>query len=101
MTTDILLSVQAFPEKFDDLETYSKTLTTPDGDLTFDKIAVEVMGKPKNVQLREVTNFVFKRHSSLNLEEVRLQKIETFARKRAVQFLALAKRRTSKKKKGR
>ena len=88
---------QAAPEKFEDLEAYSKTLTTPYDGLTFDKIAVEVIGKPQISQLRKMANFTFKRHASLNLDEGRLQKIEAFIRRRAVQLLALAKSHTHEK----
>ena len=89
---------QAAPEKFDDLEAYSKTLTTPYDGITFDKIAIEVIGKTQVAQLRKMANFTFKRHASLNLDEDRLQKIEAFVRKRAVQLLALARSRAAKKK---
>ena len=88
---------QASPDKFDNLEAYSKTLATPYDGLTFDKIAIEVIGKTQIAQLRKMANFTFKRHHSLNLDENRLQKIEVFVRKRAVQLLALARSRASKK----
>lgn len=91
---------QAAPDKFDDLEAYSKTLTTPYGDITFDKLAVEVIGKTQTAQLRKMANFSFKRHPSLNLDEDRLQKIEVFVKKRSIQLLALAKTRSAKKKEG-
>ena len=88
---------QAAPEKFNDLEAYAKTLTTPYDGLTFDKIAIEVIGKTQSAQLRKMANFKFTRYSSLGLDEERLQKIEIFVRKRAVQLLALARSRASKK----
>lgn len=89
---------QASPEKFDDLESYAKTLTTPYDGVTFDKMAIEVIGKTQKAQLRKMANFTFKRHFSLNLDEERLQKIEVFVRKRAVQLLALSKSHSAKKK---
>ncbi|MBQ7338778.1 MAG: helix-turn-helix domain-containing protein [Clostridia bacterium] len=89
---------QAAPEKFDDLEGYAKILTTPYDGLTFDKIAIEVIGKTQIAQLRKMANFVFTRHPSLNLDEERLQKIEVFVRKRAVQLLALARSHAAKMK---
>lgn len=92
---------QAAPDKFDNLEAYSKTLTTPYDDLTFDKIAIEVIGKTQSAQLRKMAKFTFMRHPSHNLDEERLQKIEVFVRKRAVQLLALARSRASKKKNSR
>lgn len=48
--------------------------------------------------MAKMANFTFERHPSLNLDEDRLQKIEVFIRKRAVQLLALAKSRSAKKK---
>jgi hypothetical protein len=48
-----------------------------------------------------MANFAFERHLSLNLEEERLQKIEAFVRRRAVQLLALARSHAAKKKDGR
>lgn len=92
---------QAAPERFEDLEAYSRTLTTPYDGLTFDKIAAEVIGKAQSAQLRKMATFTFKRHPSLNLDEERLQKIEVFVKKRAIQLLALAKSRTAKKKENR
>ena len=89
---------QAAPDKFNYLESYSKTLTTPYGDITFDRLAVEVIGKTQTAQLRKMANFSFKRHPSLNLDEERLQKIEAFVKKRAIQLLAVAKTRSAKKK---
>ena len=89
---------QASPEKFNDLESYAKTLTTPYDGVTFDKMAIEVIGKTQKAQLRKMANFTFKRHPSLNLDEERLQKIEVFVRKRAVQLLALSKSHSAKKK---
>lgn len=89
---------QAAPDKFNDLESYSKTLTTPYGDITFDRLAAEVIGKTQTAQLRKMANFSFKRHPSLNLDGERLQKIEAFVKKRAIQLLALAKTRSAKKK---
>ena len=89
---------QAAPENFNALEAYSKTLTTPYYGLTFDKIAVEVMGKTQIAQLRKMANFTFTRHKSINLPEDRLAKIETYMRKRAVRLLALTRTRSAKKK---
>ena len=80
------------------LEAYSKTLTTPYDGLTFDKIAVEVMGKTQIAQLRKMANFTFTRHKSINLPEDRLAKIEAYMRKRAVRLLALTRTRSAKKK---
>lgn len=88
---------QAAPEKFNDLDAYSKTLTTPYGDITFDKLAVEVIGKTQVAQLRKMANFTFKRHNSLNLDEERLKKIESFIKKRAIQLIAMAKANSAKK----
>ena len=70
------------------------------GDITFDKLAVEVIGKTQTAQLRKMANFSFERHPSLNLDEDRLQKIEALVKKRAIQLLALAKTRSAKKKEG-
>ena len=89
---------QASPEKFENLDAYSKTLTTPYDGLTFDRIAVGVMGKTQIAQLRKLMNFTFRRHPSLNLDENRLQKIESFVRKRATYLLALTRSRSAKKK---
>ena len=89
---------QASPEKFNDLDSYAKTLTTPYEGLTFDKILTEVAGKTQIAQLRKMANFSFTRHPSLNLPEERLQKIERFVRARAVRMLALVRTRSAKKK---
>ena len=89
---------QAAPEKFDNLDAYSKTLTTPYDGVTFEKVAVAVIGKKQTAQLRKMANFTFQRHPTINLDEDRLQKIENFVRKRAVQLLALSRSRASKKK---
>lgn len=91
------LFCEASPEKFKDLASYAKTLTTPYEGLTFDKIAAEVIGKVQTAQLRRMAGFTFRRHPSLNLEEERLRKIEDFVQKRAVQLLSLAKSRAAAK----
>ena len=88
---------QASPEKYDNLEAYARTLTTPYDGLTFDKIAVEVIGKTQTAQLRKMVNFKFTPHPSLNLPKEHLEKMELFVRKRAIQLLALAKTRSSKR----
>ena len=90
---------QASPEKFNDLDSYAKTLTTPYEGLTFDKIVTEVAGKTQIAQLRKMANFSFTRHPSLNLPEERLQKIERFIKTRAVRMLALIRSHSAKKNK--
>ena len=90
---------QASPEKFNDLDSYAKTLTTPYEGLTFDKIVTEVAGKTQIAQLRKMANFSFTRHPSLNLPEERLQKIERFIKTRAVRMLALIRSHSTKKNK--
>ena len=93
----LALFSQASPEKYNDLEAYAKTLTTPYRGLTFDKIAAEVIGKTQIAQLRRMIGFTFTRHPSINLPEEHLRAMEKFVQKRASYMIALARTRTKSK----
>ncbi len=82
----------AMPKDFENLSEYAKTRTTPYG-VSFESVCTEVMGKKQMAQLRKLLDFKFKRHSSINLPEERLQAIEKHIEVRVRELLSLPRRK--------
>lgn len=76
----------ATKEDFEDLDSYAKTRSTPYG-VSFEDVCAEVMGKTQTAQLRRLIDFKFKRHSSINLPDWRIDALEEHIQKRVVQLL--------------
>lgn len=85
-------------EDFEDLDSYAKTRSTPYG-VSFEDVCAEVMGKTQTAQLRRLIDFKFKRHSSINLPEWKIEALEQHIQKRVVQLLDISreKKRSIKK----
>lgn len=80
----------ATKEDFEDLESYAKTRSTPYG-VSFEDVCAEVMGKTQAAQLRRLIDFKFKRHSSINLPEWRVEALEQHIQKRVVRLLDISR----------
>ncbi|MHB8963877.1 MAG: helix-turn-helix domain-containing protein [Saccharofermentanales bacterium] len=79
----------AMPDDFDHLEAYARTRGPAYGNISFESICKEVMGKKQMAQLRKLIGFRFTRHPSLNLPEKRLQAIEEHIQLRIRQLMQL------------
>jgi hypothetical protein len=75
------------PEDIETLDEYAKTRFPVYGDISFERICSEVMGKTQAQQLRRLIGFTFKRHPSINWPEERLVAIEKHLQKRVRQLL--------------
>ena len=82
----------AIDDDFDNLSNYAKTRGPAYGNLTFEGICSEVMGKKQLQQLRRLICFKFKRHSRYNLSEKRLGAIEGFIQSRTIELMRLRTR---------
>jgi len=80
----------AMPEDIADLDEYAKTRSPAYGNVSFETICKEVLGKIQMKQLRKLIGFRFKRHSHINLPEERLAAIEKHIGKRIKQLLELS-----------
>ena len=80
----------ATKEDFEDLDSYAKTRTTPYG-VSFEDVCAEVLGKTQKAQLRRLIDFKFKRHSTINLPEWRINAIEQHIQKRVIQILNISR----------
>lgn len=85
----------AMPDDIANLEDYAKTRFPAYGDISFEKICAEVMGKTQAQQLRRLIGFKFKRHPSINWSEQRLEAIEKHLQKRVRQILGLTRQKNS------
>ena len=79
------------PSDFENLDEYAKTRGPVYGNVSFESICAEVMGKVQMRQLKKLIGFEFKRHPQLNLPEKRLQAIENHIQKRVRQLIKLNK----------
>lgn len=79
----------AMPDDILHLDEYAKTRFPAYGDISFERICSEVMGKLQAEQLRGLIGFKFRRHPSINLPEARLQAIEKHIQRRVRQLLGL------------
>lgn len=80
----------ATKEDFEDLDSYAKTRSTPYG-VSFEDVCSEVLGKTQKAQLRRLIDFKFKRHSTINLPEWRINAIEQHIQKRVIQILNISR----------
>ena len=71
------------------LNEYAATRLPAYGNVTFESICSEVMGKAQAQQLRKLIGFRFKRHPSINWPEERLTAIEQHTQKRVRHLLGL------------
>lgn len=71
------------------LDEYAATRFPAYGNITFESICAEVMGKTQARQLRKLIGFQFKRHPAINWPEERLTAIERHTQKRVRQLLGL------------
>ena len=71
------------------LDEYAVTRLPAYGNVTFEDICSEVMGKTQAQQLRKLIGFRFKRHPSINWPEERRVAIERHTQKRVRQLLGL------------
>ncbi|MDD3540371.1 MAG: XRE family transcriptional regulator, partial [Eubacteriales bacterium] len=77
------------PDDILHLDEYAKTRFPAYGDISFERICSEVMGKLQAEQLRGLIGFKFRRHPSINWPEARLQAIEKHIQRRVRQLLGL------------
>ena len=80
----------AMSEDIADLDEYAKTRNPAYGNVSFETICKEVLGKIQMKQLRKLIGFRFKRHAHINLPEERLTAIEKHIGKRIKQLLELS-----------
>ena len=76
-------------DDMDKLETYAAMRFPAYGNITFETICSDVMGKTQAQQLRKLIGFQFKRHPSINWPEERLTAIERHTQKRVRQLLGM------------
>lgn len=81
----------AMPDDIKNLDEYAKTRYPAYGDISFERICSEVMGKTQAQQLRQLIGFKFERHPSINWPEERFEAIEKHIQKRVRQLLGLKK----------
>ncbi len=79
----------AMPDDIANLDEYAKTRSPAYGDISFERICSEVMGKTQAQQLRRLIGFKFERHTSINWPKKRLAAIERHTQKRVRQILGL------------
>ena len=80
----------AMSEDIADLDEYAKTRSPAYGNVSYETICKEVLGKIQMKQLRKLIGFRFKRHAHINLPEERLTAIEKHIGKRIKQLLELS-----------
>ena len=78
------------------MDSYAKTRSTPYG-VSFEDVCAEVMGKTQTAQLRRLIDFKFKRHSSINLPDWRIDALEEHIQKRVVQLLDISREKKRQK----
>ena len=74
-----------------ELDEYAKTRAPAYGNITFEEICSEVMGKTQAGQLRKLIGFQFKRHPLHNWPEERLTAIERHTQERVRKLLELVR----------
>lgn len=86
----------ATKEDFENLDSYAKTRSTPYG-VSFEDVCAEVIGKTQTAQLRRLIDFKFKRHSSINLPDWRINALEEHIQKRVIQLLDISREKKRQK----
>jgi hypothetical protein len=71
------------------LDEYARTKYPAYGNISFESICREVVGRKQAEQLRRLIGFTFRRHPSINWSEDRLTAIEKHTQKRVRQLLGL------------
>lgn len=79
----------AMKDDFAKLDEYAATRFPAYGNVSFESVCAEVLGKTQAQQLRRLIGFTFKRHPSINWPEERLVAIERHTQKRVRQLLGL------------
>ena len=79
----------AMPDDIANLDGYAKTRGSAYGNISFESICQEVMGKTQAQQIRKLIGFKFERHPKINLPEERLIAIEKHIEKRIRQLASL------------
>ncbi len=79
----------AMPDDIANLDEYAKTRSPAYGNISFESICQEVLGKPQAQQLRKLIGFKFTRHPKINWPEERLKAIEKHMEKRVRHLLEL------------
>lgn len=79
----------AMQDDISNLDEYAKTRFPAYGDISFERICSEVMGKAQAQQLRRLIGFRFTRHPSINWPEERLEAIEVHLQRRVRQLLGI------------
>ena len=79
----------AMPDDIASLDEYAKTRGPAYGNVSFESICQEVMGKAQAQQIRKLIGFKFERHPKINLLEERLIAIEKHIGKRVIQLLEI------------
>lgn len=82
----------AMPDDYQNLSMYAKTRGPAYGNISFEAICKEVLGKKQSAELRKLIGFTFKRHPSMNLSEVALQAIERHLQVRVRALLKVRER---------
>ena len=77
----------AMPDDIATLDEYAKTRSPAYGNVSFESICKEVMGRSQMQQMRKLIGFKFERHPQINLPEERLVAIEKHIGKRVRQLL--------------
>ncbi|MDW7659527.1 MAG: hypothetical protein SCM11_20355 [Bacillota bacterium] len=72
-----------------ELDEYARMRFPAYGNISFESICSEVMGRTQARQLRRLIGFTFRRHPSINWSEERLNAIERHTQKRIRQLLGL------------
>lgn len=81
------------------LDEYAATRFPAYGNITFESVCAEVLGKTQAKQLRKLIGFEFRRHPDVNWPEERLTAIERHTQKRVRQLLNMERRNPEKQRK--
>jgi transcriptional regulator with XRE-family HTH domain len=79
----------AMPNDIENLDEYAQTRAPAYGNVSFESICKEIIGKTQMQQLRKLIGFKFERHPQINLPEERLIAIEKHIGKRVRELLEL------------
>lgn len=85
----------AMQDDIEHLDEYAKTRFPVYGDISFERICTEVMGKTQAQQLRGLIGFKFTRHPSFNWPEEQLEAIEKHTQRRVRQLLGLQRQKNA------
>ncbi len=79
----------AMPDDIANLDEYAKTRSPAYGNISFESICQEALGKSQQQQLRKLIEFKFERHSKINWSDERLSAVEKHIERRVQQLLKL------------